>query len=479
MNQRTPEPEKPRHCEDPERSERDEAISSRAMGLLRPAFGGARNDSFLLLIYQILFVAGGIVYLGVRFLRGRPTPGLRQRLGGYPKELQDSLRKLKRPIWIHLVSLGEVLAARPLIEELRRRFPDQHWVVTTVTATGQSVAKDLLRDERDQLFYLPWDLTPVVRRVVGWVRPALFIAFETELWPVLFRELQANGVPIVVVNGRISPGAMSRYLWIRPFMEGVLAKVGLFLIQSPQDARRYAAMGAAKDRIVVTGNLKWDLKAPRQGDPHSMGASLRELLRVAPSSLLWTAGSTHPGEERKILQVYVKLKKRYPALRLLIAPRHPERVGQVQREVARAGCPWVRRTKMNGSPSAQAGDPVILLDTLGELVSIYQASDLVFVGGSLVPKGGHNLVEPAAVSRPILTGPHLHNFQAIAEALLASGAMAVVQTPEQLEERMIWLLENPSARTELGHRAFRVIEGHQGATRRAADMILRYVPVKA
>lgn len=432
--------------------------------------GALKRGGFLLVAYQFFFVLVGVGYLLARFARGKPTPGLRQRLGRYPLEFQESLKKLNGPIWIHGVSVGEVMAARPLVEELRRRLPDQDWVMTTVTPTGQAVARDFLRPGQDPLFYLPWDLTPVVRRVLRQVRPSAFIVFETELWPVLFHELRLSGVPILLVNGRISPKAFRRYLWIRPFMERILYNVSLFLAQSPQDARRYAAIGAAKDRIVVTGNLKWDVEGPSQDNSGVAGQALRQKLGIAASSLFWAAGSTHPGEERQILQVYANLKKRYPALRLLIAPRHPDRLPQVEQEIAQAGYRSIRRTQLkNGEGQTEA---VLLLDTLGELVSVYQASDLVFVGGSLVPKGGHNLVEPASVSRPILTGGSLHNFQAVAESLLSAGAVAVVQTPEELEERMIWLLENPAARATLGRRAFQVIQQHRGATRRAADLIL-------
>ena len=425
--------------------------------------------TIFLFLYQGFLMVTGPLFLLARWIRGKPVPGLRQRPALYPPEQRKALSFSERPIWIHMVSVGEVLAGQHLIEELRRRLPRSPWVITTVTPTGQSVARALIRGSQDQLLYLPWDLGSVVRRAIRAIRPRFFICFETELWPVLFHELGKAGVPIAIVNGRISPKSFHRYLLARLFMQKALLPVKRFLVQSPQDARRYAAIGAAKDRIVVTGNVKWDLGSLEemngQGRPDA-----RSLLGLAPGALLWTAGSTHPGEERLILQVYQRLKADYPHLRLLIAPRHPERVAEVEQEVKSFELTAVRRSelgKKNGEGS------VILLDTLGELKSFYGASELVFVGGSLVPRGGHNLVEPALFSRPILTGPHLYNFQDMAEALSQAGGVAIVRSVEELEERARRLLENPALRQELGERAYGAILQHRGATAKTADLLLQ------
>ena len=437
----------------------------------RPIPEPKRSPAFWLWIYQFLLILFGAGYLAARLARGRGIPGLRLRIGWYPAPLKQALSALKRPIWIHLVSVGEVIAAGPFIEELRRRFPDRDWVITTVTPTGQLLARRLVRGPQDQLLYLPWDLSPVVRRAIRAIRPSFFISFETELWPVLFDHLSAAGVPVAVVNGRISPAAYRRYLWIRPFMERSLLPVTLFLTQSPQDARRYAGIGAAKDRIAVTGNLKWDMAALEQGSGQN---HFRDLLKVPDQAILWTAGSTHPGEESLILDVYKRLKARFPVLRLLIAPRHPERVSEVEREAARAGYRTVKRSLLGLKTQGSETDPVILLDTVGELNRVYQVSDLVFVGGSLVPSGGHNLVEPAAFRRPILTGPHLDNFQAMAESLTQAGGLVVVQSVQELEERLARLIADPATRRQMGDKAYAAIQQHRGATLRTVEMILRY-----
>ena len=422
-----------------------------------------------LLAYQGILTLFGLVYLLVRLLRGRGLPGLKERLAWYSSEQRRGLSSLKRPIWIHLVSVGEALAARSLIEELRRRFPEKDWVVTTVTPTGREVARASLQNPKTQVLYLPWDFGPVVRRAIRWIQPSLFLCFETELWPVLFRHLASANVPIAVVNGRISPAAYRRYLWIRPLMGWTLASVDLFLTQSPQDARRYAAIGAAKDRLIITGNVKWDIQLPTASD----GADpdrLRGLLALAPRQVLWTAGSTHPGEERLLLQVYRRLKAQWPTLRLLVAPRHPERIAQVEQEAAEMGLQVVRRSSLTNGSSVK-GDEVVLLDTLGELAAFYRISDLVFVGGSLVPHGGHNLVEPAALARPILTGPYLHNFQAVSDALSQPNGMLIVRSAEELEQAIRRLLQDPAQALSLGRRAYAVFQENQGATRRSADLI--------
>ena len=424
---------------------------------------------FWLGCYQIFLILFGFWYLVLRLIRGKEIPGLRERLAWYSGSAKKSLAGLRRPIWIHLVSVGEVLAAEPFIREFRRRFPEKQWVITTVTPTGRTLAQRLIRGSQGRLLYLPWDLSPVVSRALRAIRPSFFISFETELWPVLFQRLNRSNVPIVIVNGRISPRAYRRYLWIRPFMERTLGLVTFFFTQSPQDARRYAGIGAPKDRIAVTGNVKWDL--PVSGNGQTLPEnSFRSLAGLPTGHLLWTAGSTHPGEELLVLQAYQQVKSKIPGIRLLIAPRHPERCAEVEQTVKSVGLSSIRRSALgNGAEN----DSVIVLDTLGELISVYQASDLVFVGGSLVPHGGHNLIEPAAFSRPILTGPHLNNFQAVAEALAQANGMVVVRSTEELGSALLRLAADPISRADLGRRAFNVIQEHRGATLRTVERVLQ------
>jgi len=426
-----------------------------------------------LLCYQMMLVLFGCVYLVVRILRGRASPGLRQRLAWYPKALREDLAALNGPIWIHMVSVGEVMAAAPLIEALRRALPKKRWIFSTVTPTGRSVAERLLRPGTDHLLYLPWDLGPVVNRAVRLVQPCLFLSFETELWPVLFHRLGREGIPVAVVNGRISPATLRSYLRIRFFMRRALWPVRAVLTQSSQDAQRFASIGVPETRVAVTGNLKWDLAPQASGD----GAApdrLRSLLKLSPEDILWTAGSTHSGEERTVLEAYRTLKPKHSNLRLLIAPRHPERADQIEQEASRIGLSLVRRSALeHRAPDAPQQESVILLDTLGELATAYAASEIVFVGGSLIPHGGHNLVEPAVARCPILTGFHLHNFQAISEALTQTGGMTVVRSQEELRAQVERLLKDPDLRRQMGQKAFSAIEKHKGATERTSQWILK------
>lgn len=424
-----------------------------------------------LLPYQGLLLLFGPFYLAARWLRGKRLPGLGERLARYSREQEERLARLRAPIWLHVVSVGEALASRPLVEELRRRFPQRDWVISTGTPTGREVAERQLKNERTQVFYLPWDFAPIVRRAIRRIRPGLFLCFETELWPVLFRELARADVRVCVVNGRISPATYGRYLWVRPFMERALSSVTLFLTQSPQDARRLAAIGAAKDRLVVTGNLKWDLELPEPPDGLKP-EQLRALLGLSEGDLLWAAGSTHPGEELPLLRAYGELKREFPRLRLLVAPRHPHRAADIQREVRERGLSPVLRSELRrrGNGSVAPGS-VVILDTLGELMAFYAVSDIVFVGGSFVPHGGHNLVEPAALARPILTGPHLHNFEAVSDTLRRAQGMIVVRSAEELAQAVRRLLREPQQAQAMGGRAYAVFQESQGAVRRTADLI--------
>ena len=433
--------------------------------------------SLLFALYQAGLVTFGAVYLLVRLARGRRLPGLGERLARYSDGQRQALASAGGPVWLHLVSVGEALAARPLVEELRRRFPERAWVITTVTPTGRAMARRLVREGKDHLLYLPWDLGPVVRRALRVIRPRIFLAFETELWPVLFRELGKAGVPAAVVNGRISPSAYRWYLWVRPLMQRALLPVEIFFTQSSQDARRFAGAGAAMDRITVTGNLKWD----QEVDADASGAQaerLRAEWGISNGRLLWTAGSTHEGEELQLLRAHGNLRAEFPGLRLVLAPRHPERVAAVEQEVRALGMKSVRRSALSKSvpgtvPVTVPGTepPVIVLDTIGELAGVYRVSDVVFVGGSLVPHGGHNLVEPAALSRAIVTGPHLHNFQAVSEALGQGGGMIIVKSQKELERAVLQLLREPAARAELGRRAHAVFQQNRGAAARTAELI--------
>ncbi len=397
-----------------------------------------------------------------RLLTRRARVDLLQRLGyrsgGLPPE---------RRCWIHAVSVGEVAAATPLVQALSRRWPDLHPVVTTVTPTGAQVVRDQLEPAVTHR-YFPLDFPGAVARTLAAVRPTFFIALETEIWPNFLRGLQARGIPAMIANGRISDRSFRRYRLVRPFMRRILAGIAVFSMQSAEDARRIIALGAPPERVVVTGNLKSDAV------PNEPGAVelWRRLMGLTGGEPVWIAGSTHRGEEEILLEAFLHLRRRHPALVLVLAPRHPERVPEVERLIRTRGLTSVRRTDL---PSARDTNAVIVLDTVGELAQLYQLSEVVFVGGSLIPLGGHNMLEPALRRKPVVFGPHTANFREGAELLVKAGAALVVRDDQELEAALDRLLCDPGLRASMGEAAFEAVAGRQGAVRETLELIERFL----
>ncbi|HET8577304.1 MAG TPA: 3-deoxy-D-manno-octulosonic acid transferase [Methylomirabilota bacterium] len=417
------------------------------------------------LLYSAALAVVLLAYLPVFLVRrlGRSGYGraFGQRLGrldGLPPEPR---------CWIHAVSVGEAAAAAPLVEGIRRRWPELSVVVSTVTPTGAQIVRDRLDGLATHRFF-PLDLPGPVRRALRAVNPRFFIAMETELWPNFLRALARRGVPSMVANGRISDRSYRRYRLIRPAMARMLAHVSVFAMQSDEDARRIIGLGASPERVVVTGNLKSDLQPP---DARA-DAIWERLLGLRPGERLWVAGSTHRGEEAIVLDVLTRLKPRVPDLALLLAPRHPERVEEVERLVRERGLSPVRRTSL---PRERAAGAVIILDTVGELAECYRLADVVFVGGSLVPTGGHNMLEPALRRKPVLFGPHTSNFRESAELLQAAGAALVVKDADGLESEMARLMESEELRRRMGEAGFGAVVARQGALKQTLDLVERFL----
>jgi 3-deoxy-D-manno-octulosonic-acid transferase len=370
-------------------------------------------------------------------------------------------------IWIHAVSVGEVLAVRPLIGPLRRRFPSHRVLLSTTTLTGNAVAKHSLAGA-DGLFFAPFDWATPVRRVLRRVRPSLLLLVETEIWPNLIRESRRAGARVAIVNGRISPRSFPRYRRIRPLLARVLAEVDLFLMQAEPHAERARAIGAPPERVRVTGNLKYDAAPPRPA---------AALSRVIPpgdaSSPLVVAGSTVEGEENAVLDAFRRVRAAAPGARLVLVPRHPERFDAVARLVAEDGWPLARRTALGAE--GWRSSPVLLLDTLGELAGTYPLATVVFVGGSLAPAGGHNVLEPAAAGRAVVVGPHMENFQEIADELRTAGALVQVPDAAALGPALAGLLADEAERDAIGARALAVVERNRGAVDRTLDALAALV----
>ncbi len=384
--------------------------------------------------------------------------GLSERLGRVPA----ALRQGNRPVlWLHAVSVGEILAVSRLVEQLTQSVPDFRLLISTTTRTGQDLA--LQRFGAERVFYCPLDLPWAVRAYLQALQPAMLILAETEFWPNLLRGCFRRRIPVVVVNARISDRSWPRYRRLRALWRPLLSPLRLALAQSEADAERLRALGCAPDRVTVSGNLKFDVRAAQE-------AEATRLLRAAAGSLRFiVAGSTLEGEEAALLDAWPQLLAAYPNLVLVLAPRHPERFAAVATLLDRSGFQWSRRSE--GIVSLAPGH-IVLLDTIGELASVYSLAAVAFVGGSIIPAGGHNPLEPAQFAVPIVMGPHTANFRAITDDLVAHDAVRIA-TGESLAEALLALLSDDPTASTMGARARQVFEAQAGATARTRDAIAK------
>lgn len=361
----------------------------------------------------------------------------RERLGHYPAELCERLRG--HPVlWLHSASVGELLASRPLLLRFHEQLPQWRIVLSTTSFAGRNLAREL--PEAEGAVLLPFDLSLCVERALDSLGPSLFVFTETELWPNLLRALARRSVPALLVSGRVSPRSFRRYRWVRPFLRRVLGDVALLGMQSEEEAARIRSLGAPPERVRVTGSLKGEASA----EPRRIALDL--------DGPLWIAASTHADEEEICLRVLARLRRGCPELRLLLAPRHLDRLPEVEQALERLGLSHTRRTALGGGRWPGDTD-VLLLDTLGELAGLYAGALAAFVGGTLTAIGGHNLLEPARASVPVLFGPHVENVAAVAEALETTGGGARVRDEGELQAKLEELLSDPDLRLRMGNAA--------------------------
>ena len=370
-------------------------------------------------------------------------------------------------IWVHAVSVGEVQAAAALINTLRERYPDIPIVVTTFTPTGAGRARALFRD-RAHVRYLPFDLPGAVRRFFKKVKPRIAVIFETELWPNLYHECGRRRVPLVLASARISARSVGRYRRLGALFRETLAQGVVIAAQGEADANRFRSLGSNPGSTYVTGNLKFDFSVP--ADIGERGRVLREY--YAPGRQVWVAGSTHGGgEEDALIEAQKLVRSRLPNALLVMAPRHPNRFGEVAAQLVSRGVRFIRRSQTPAAGAIGEAD-ILLLDSLGELLDFYAAGDVAFVGGSLVPIGGHNLLEPAALGLPILTGPHNSKSAEAARLLISSGAAQVAENPQDLADKVVALLKDPESRTRMGKEGRAFVEANKGALQKLLGLVI-------
>ena len=375
-------------------------------------------------------------------------------------------RQTPHGVWLHAVSVGEVQACAPLVSVLHERHPEVPLTVTTFTPTGAARARALYGNLA-QVRYLPFDLPGAMRRFLARVQPRLAVIFETELWPNLYRECGRRRIPLVLASARISPRSVGRYRRLGALFRNALAQAAVVAAQAPGDAERFRSLGADPSSTHVTGNIKFDFELPP--DIAARGARLRA--QYAQERALWVAGSTHGGgEEQAVLEAHRQVRAAHPGTLLVLAPRHPPRFTEVAQALEAAGVSFVRRSA-SVDHGAGADCAVVLLDSLGELLGFYAAADVAFVGGSLVPVGGHNLLEPAALGVPVLTGPHTFNSEQIARLLIARGAAQVVHDAAELGARVSELLADPRARERMGAAGSASVDSNRGALEKLLALI--------
>jgi 3-deoxy-D-manno-octulosonic-acid transferase len=426
-------------------------------------------------LYNLLLNLAFIIAFPYLFLRAAwGKHGVLERMGRLSGQKIEKLRGQK-VIWFHAASVGEVKALSVIIPQVRRNHPEYELVISTLTKTGQADAEKTLKG-KGMVFFVPVDLKRFVRRTIRRIKPLALILVETELWPNLIREAKKSGCLVGLVNGRISERSLRRYRIVRSLFAETLGYLDLLCVQSEEYKQRMLLLGAVESRIVITGNLKFDRLL--LGDGSRDVSQIRKSLHIRSDQRVMVAGSTREGEEQILLPVFKRLKQQYPNLIFVLAPRHLNRLSQIEGILSVHGLNFVRRTQLDESASkhAEGASPLnhkslILLDTMGELSKIYCLADVAFVGGSLVPVGGHNLLEPAICGVPVLFGPRVDNFKEEAKILMESGGGIQVDNQEGLQRELTNLLSDDEKRKRLGQKAREAIERKTGVAKKTTDLI--------
>jgi 3-deoxy-D-manno-octulosonic-acid transferase len=425
-------------------------------------------------LYNTLLTLGIVFsspYFAVKILTtSRYRKGLSQRLGICYKEVGKRVGD-EKPLWIHAASVGEVLGSLPIIEGINQAKPQLPILFSTMTATGNDMAKKMASGV-EAITFFPLDHPWAVRKAISLVNPRAFLLAETEIWPNFLVEMGKRKIPVLLFNGRISTHSFQWYKRFRFFLEMPLTAISAFCMQSSLDAQRIIELGGDPERVTITGNIKFDQPPPEitKGEREA----LLQTLGLHSSQPILIAGSTHRGEEECMMKVLRRLSAQSPDLVLILAPRHLERVREVELLLKREKIPWKRKSQLLAS-GERKGARVILLDTFGELAKLYSIGTIIFVGGSLVRVGGHNILEPLFFNKPVLFGPFMDHFREISNEVLSRGAGFRVGDAEEMVLRAKTLLENPSLRSDMGNRGSEIIRDNRGATGKTLETIFRFL----
>ena len=425
---------------------------------------------FYNLLFPVVFLLMLPKFISRMLRRGGYKKHFEQRLGIYGSGTAARLAE-ERYIWIHAVSVGELFVALRFIEEYRKAHPDARFVVSTNTSTGHALADQKL-DARDVLIYFPVDLPWVMRRAFKQINPLKLILVECEFWPNLVRQAHKRGIPVALINGRISDSSFKGYMKLRPFTRRLLELINPVCMQGGQDAERIIAMGARPEMIKTLGTAKYDLPPPANDADAQARAVLRKL-SVPDNALILLGGSTWPGEEEALCKIYKNLRAQHPDLFLVLVPRHAERRDDVVKTLEAQNLSFILRSQLSASkPSVEDGRPdVLVVDTTGELMSFYAAADVVFVGKSLCEHGGQNPIEPALFGKAIVVGPNMENFPAVMDDFLSGNALRQVADFQTLEKTISGLLADSNVRKKLGEAARAVVESHRGVIEKMVEAI--------
>ena len=424
------------------------------------------------LLYDLILMLSALVLVPYYVLRGvregKNRRGIRERLGFYPAGRLAPLKN-RKVIWIHAVSVGETRAAIPLVKALRQAHPDAALILSNVTETGRAIAGGIR--ELDLCLYFPFDISFVVRRVLRQVAPSLIVIVETEIWPNFVRLAEAKGIPVVLVNGRISDRSFPRYLKGRALLRPILEKFSAFCMQTELDAERVIAMGAPAKGVEVSGNLKFDLQSTLPSDDEVL--ELKSRFRIPSGKTVWVAGSTHAGEEEVVFDCYRRLVGKQRRTVLILVPRHPERCRSIAEMLSAQGVSFILRSEVESSPCELHEGDILLVDTVGEMLQFYAMADFVFVGGSLTDIGGHNVLEASMLKKPVIFGPHMHNFKEISQLIKQCGGGWQIADAEELLAAVTQLYDDAGMRTAMGEAGYELLSRNAGATAKSLAVIDR------